>query len=629
MNSFIQKLARKKYIDISHVSDTQLARCLNTLDLTALGIGSTLGAGIYVVAGQVARETAGPSVAISFLIAALASILAGLCYAEFGARVPRTGSAYVYSYVTVGELMAFVIGWNLILEYVIGTASVARAWSSYFDSLIDNKIQNFFKENVPMSISGLSPYPDFFALGITLLLTVILAVGVKESSRFNNLFTGVNLLVVTYIVICGAFKADPHNWNIKPSEVKSANVTVGDGGFIPFGFSGMISGAATCFYAFVGFDAIATTGEEVQNPQKAIPISIVISLLACFLAYFGISTVITLMCPYYLLDVNAPLPAVFERVGWDVAKYIIAVGAICGLSTSLLSGMFPLPRILYAIASDGLIFRFLSKVNERLKTPFIATVLSGIFAGVMAMLFDLSELVDMMSIGTLLAYTLVAVCVLLLRYKVMCIGGLHDTADGDYNKLSQTDPEENEEYNQVTITKPLINRSGYSSHQNIFQRIFCAKRQKEPTAETENVVTVIVWIFCLVVVISSVFLLFGETSLFNGEWWAVVTALVLGVSIIFMFVSIFCQPQNQTKLSFKVPWLPLLPMISIFVNIFLMLRLSYQTWIRFGIWMFIGFLIYFTYGIHHSSEAKPRAIPFELEQETSQAYEEEERLKEN
>ncbi|KAL3862749.1 hypothetical protein ACJMK2_008699 [Sinanodonta woodiana] len=607
MKSFIQKLARKKYIDTSRVSETQLARCLNTLDLTALGIGSTLGAGIYVVAGQVAKETAGPSVTISFLIAALVSVLAGLCYAEFGARVPRTGSAYVYSYVTVGELMAFVIGWNLILEYVIGNASVARAWSSYFDSLIGNKIQNFFKEKVSMSVPGLSTYPDFFALFITLLLTAILAAGAKESSRVNNLFTGVNLLVVTYIVICGAFKADPHNWNINPSEVKSANVTVGDGGFLPFGFSGVVSGAATCFYAFVGFDAIATTGEEVKNPQKAIPISIVISLFVSFLAYFGISTVITLMCPYYLLDSNAPLPAVFDRVGWDVAKYIIAIGAICGLSTSLLGGMFPLPRIFYAIASDGLIFRFLSKVNERLKTPLIATVFSGIFAGVMAMLFDLKELVDMMSIGTLLAYTLVAVSVLLLRYKVMCIGGLDDTANGDYSKLPQTDPpEENEQYNQVTMTKPLINRSGYSSHQNILQRMFCAQRHKEPTAETENVVTVIVWIFCLFTVIASVFLLFGETNLFNGDWWAVLIAIVLGVSIIIMFVSIFCQPQNQTKLSFKVPWLPLLPMISIFVNTFLMLRLSYQTWIRFGVWMFVGFVIYFGYGIHNSSQSLPK-----------------------
>lgn len=214
MSSFCRKLVRKKYVDPSSITDTKLSRCLTTLDLTALGIGSTLGAGIYVVAGQVAKDTAGPAVILSFLIAALASVLAGLCYAEFGARVPKTGSAYVYSYVTVGEFMAFVIGWNLILEYVIGTASVARAWSSYFDSLIHKSIQTFFRDNMPMSIGGLSPYPDFFAFGITLLLTCILTLGVKESSRFNNIFTGVNLLVVLYVVICGFIKADLSNWSL-------------------------------------------------------------------------------------------------------------------------------------------------------------------------------------------------------------------------------------------------------------------------------------------------------------------------------------------------------------------------------------------------------------------------------
>lgn len=384
MSAFIEKLTRHKYIDFSKVEDTKLARCLNTFDLTFLGIGSTLGAGIYVVAGQVAKETAGPSVTISFLIAALASVLAGLCYAEFGARVPKTGSAYVYSYVTVGEFWAFVIGWNLILEYVIGTASVARAWSSYFDTIVDNRIHNFFSKYVSMHVSWLSPYPDLFALMITLLLTVILAIGVKESSRFNNVFTGVNLLVVLYVTICGIFKADSKNWDLPANEIPNSTLPsqpAGHGGFFAYGFSGMMSGAATCFYAFVGFDAIATTGEEVQNPQRAIPISIVVSLTVCFLAYFGISAILTLMVPYYMLDSEAPLPVVFEHVGWPVAKYVITVGSLCGLSTSLLGAMFPMPRVIYAMADDGLLFWFLAKINDRFKTPFIATIISGVFAG--------------------------------------------------------------------------------------------------------------------------------------------------------------------------------------------------------------------------------------------------------
>ncbi|XP_045162288.2 cationic amino acid transporter 2-like isoform X2 [Mercenaria mercenaria] len=495
--------------------------------------------------------------------------------------------------------MAFVIGWNLILEYVIGTASVARAWSSYFDSLVHNKIQTYFRDNVPMHISGLSPYPDFFALGITLLLTVILAVGVKESSRFNNLFTAVNLLVVTYIVICGAFKADVHNWEVDPKTVTAVNSTdIGEGGFLPFGFSGMLSGAATCFYAFVGFDAIATTGEEVKNPQKAIPVSIVVSLLACFFAYSGISVVITLMCPYYLLDGSAPLPAVFDRVGWPVARYIIAVGAVCGLSTSLLGAMFPLPRVIYAIASDGLIFKFLAKVNDRFKTPLIATLISGAFAGLMAMLFDLKELVDMMSIGTLLAYTLVAVSVLLLRYRVHNIGEI-DESKGSYTQVAEYDSKEHLDHSDaLNDRRQLSNDYG---DQTIFSTAFNFKNEN-PSPITEKTSVYAVSLFSLLTVGLSLFLKFAEDDLSAGKAWAIVITSVFTILMPLLLISMACQPQNKSKVSFKVPWLPFLPGISIFVNIFLMLRLPNATWIRFAVWMAVGFIVYFFYGFRNSNQ---------------------------
>lgn len=604
---FLHKLQRRKTFTSESVESTYLSRCLNTFDLTALGIGSTLGAGIYVVAGQVAKQASGPAVFLSFLIAALASILAGLCYAEFGARVPRTGSAYVYSYVTIGELMAFIIGWNLILEYVIGTASVARAWSAYFDSLVNNTIGSHLQAAVPMSVSGLAPYPDFFALGITLLLSVILAVGVKESSRFNNIFTGVNLLVVSYIVICGLFKADTHNWNIDPSQVAEVNSTmVGDGGFFPFGVSGMLSGAATCFYAFVGFDAIATTGEEVKNPQKAIPISIVISLLACFFAYAGISVVITLMCPYYLLDGNAPLPAVFDRVGWPVARYIISVGAVCGLSTSLLGAMFPLPRVIYAIASDGLLFTFLANINERFKTPLIATIISGVFAGVMAMMFDLKELVDMMSIGTLLAYTLVAVSVLVLRYKVKNIG--NEVEDDTYSK-SETEPIYSDGDGSQQIVRDTSRLIPLDETQSVWSAAFSLKRNKHPTHVSEKLVAYEVAIFCLLSTGFSVFLKFKEEDLSKGDPVAIVFTVIFVLLMVVNLLSLALQPQNKAKLSFTVPLLPVLPAVSIFVNIFLMLRLPEATWIRFAVWMIIGFAIYFSYGIWKSKQVDPDAEP--------------------
>ncbi|CAL1545275.1 unnamed protein product [Lymnaea stagnalis] len=589
MNRFVHRLMRKKVLSDSDIEESNLDRCLTTVDLVGLGIGSTLGAGLYVVAGQVALENAGPAVTISFLVAAVASALAGMCYAEFAARIPRAGSAYVYSYVTIGEFMAFVIGWNLVLEYVIGTASVARGWSAYFDSLIDKKISKFFNSTMPMHIDQLSEYPDFFAFGITLLLTVLLAFGVKESARFNNIFTVINLLVVLYVTICGLFKLDWHNWNLSQEEVcyKSA----GSGGFMPFGFSGMMAGAATCFYAFVGFDCVATTGEETKNPQRAIPIGIIVSLLVIFLSYFSVSAIITLMCPYFLLDRDAALPAVFERVGWGVARYIITAGAVCGLSTSLLGAMFPLPRILYAMAGDGVIFKIMGKVSPRFKTPVIGTAISGLFAGLMAMLFNLKELVDMMSIGTLLAYTLVGISVLILRYEA------------DINLLGS-----------MSVTK-MDNAERLATKRETFSpRKLIFPDTKKPTLLTSLVTKVSVAFLCLFIAAFSAFVIFASDHLENKEAWAIVVAIVLGLLPVACLVFIQCQPQSTAPLAFKVPFVPYLPAISALVNIYLMLKLSAMTWVRFGVWMLIGFIIYFGYGIRNTKQEMNYVHPSSIEE---------------
>ncbi|CAG5124979.1 unnamed protein product, partial [Candidula unifasciata] len=527
-------------------------------------IGSTLGAGLYVVAGQVAVDNAGPSVTISFLVAAVASALAGMCYAEFAARIPRAGSAYIYSYVTVGEAMAFVIGWNLILEYVIGTASVARGFSLYFDSLIDKKISGFLNSTMHMEVDQLSEYPDFFAFAITIVVTLLLAAGVQESARFNNIFTCVNLLVVLYVTICGLFKMDFHNWTLSQEEVPAG---AGTGGFMPFGFSGTMAGAATCFYAFVGFDCVATTGEETKNPQRSIPIGIVVSLLVIFLSYF---------------NRDAALPAVFDRVGWRVARYIIAAGAVCGLSTSLLGAMFPLPRILYAMGTDGVIFRFMGRVSRRFKTPIIGTAVSGVFAGFMAMMFNLKELVDMMSIGTLLAYTLVSVSVLILRYEA------------DENLYSN---KHTKNIQEEACVRPAAKEKSKCA---IVQMI--RPKTSQPTSQTSSTVKVLVAILCLLTAAFSSMLIFADSGLVDKEPWAVSITAMFGLLFVGCLVLIMLQPQSNASLPFKVPWVPVLPAISMFVNVYLMLKLSPMTWARFSIWMAIGTLIYCTYGIRHSTE---------------------------
>ncbi|CAG9760628.1 unnamed protein product [Ceutorhynchus assimilis] len=560
-----RSLSRKKLILQS--DDTKLAKVLSTLDLTALGIGSTLGVGVYVLAGEVAKTTAGPAVIISFLIAAFASILAGLCYAEFGARVPKAGSAYVYSYVCIGEFFAFIIGWNLILEYLIGSASCVKALFLYFDNLANNTMSHFFQQTMPMNGGQIATYADIFSLALSIVFAVALAFGAKESSLVNNVFTFVNICIVLLVIISGIFKSDPKNWNRTAQEAMG----IGLGGFAPYGIKGIIKGAAKCFYGFIGFDCIATAGEEAKTPQKSIPIGVVMSLLIVFLAYFGMSTVLTMMLPYYEQDTTAPLPHVYEKIGWTAVKYVVSIGACCGLFSSLLGAMFPLPRIIYAMASDGLLFKTLAKVHPKFQTPFMGTLVAGAITGILACIFELSKLTEMMSIGTLLAYSMVAACVLVLRYA----------------------PDSKKSDSAETIT-----------FQTFIMQII-SPTTTYPTQVTSTVVSWLIIIFFMLCFIMSGLMTIFDDSLYNGELWLISICLVLGVFLIILLYTVSCQPTSDAKLGFTVPMVPWIPGISIFINIYLMTNINKDTWLKYVYWMFIGLVIYFTYGIWHSNERSP------------------------
>ncbi|XP_072271569.1 cationic amino acid transporter 4 [Pyxicephalus adspersus] len=597
---FCQKLNRVKTLE-DDLMETSLKRCLSTVDLTLLGVGGMVGSGLYVLTGTVAKEIAGPAVVISFLIAGIASLLAALCYAEFGARVPKTGSAYMFTYVSVGELWAFLIGWNVILEYMIGGAAVARAWSGYLDSIFDHKIKNFTETHIgTWNVQFLAHYPDFLAAGILLFATAFISFGVRVSSWLNHIFAAISMGIIIFILIFGFILAQPKNWSAE------------HGGFAPFGFSGIMSGTATCFYAFVGFDVIAASSEEAKNPQKAVPIATAVSLGLATGAYILVSTVLTLMVPWNTLIPDSALSDAFYRRGYSWAGFIVAAGSICAMNTVLLSNLFSLPRIVYAMAEDGLFFQFFSKVNPTTKVPVIGIVVFGILMAILALIFDLEALVQFLSIGTLLAYTFVAASIIVLRFQQE---KSETSVAGDLDQSPQ--------HREPGINTERIVGEEMKEYESFSDKLQLVESQKKAKERRETghlkaafepylkflsdfypgeVVTIAVVTLMVFALCTSCILVFGSNQLHLPTWsfYLLIVIFLIGFSISLFLIWVHEQ-QKKTN-TFQVPFVPLTPALSILLNVYLMLKLNYMTWVRFSVWLAVGLIVYFGYGIWHSKE---------------------------
>ncbi len=487
-------LLRTKSIEKS-LRDTEdpefkLKKSLTALDLTVFGIGVIIGAGIFTLTGRVAQAYAGPSVVFSFVIAALCCGLAALCYAEFASTVPVSGSAYTFSYATLGELVAWIIGWDLILELMLGASVVAQGWASYFET---------FLGEIGLSWPEHLGYGDSFNLAAFLLvavLTALVAYGIKESLRVNLVLVALKLFIVLFVIVAGVFYINPANYTpfVPPSAAGSTaegwlhtpvlQIVTGAPGV--YGISGVIFAASLVFFAYIGFDVVATTAEEAANPQRDLPRGIIGSLVVCTVLYMAVALVITGMVNYKDINPDAALANAFVSRGKDGFATLISAGAVAGLTTVVMTLIIGAVRVLFAMARDGLLPQRFARVSPRTGTPVFITVTIGTLVALVASLTPVGKLEEMVNIGTLSAFALVSIAVPILRKR-----------------------------------------------------------------------------------------------------------------------------RPDLKRAFRAPLSPWLPWLSAAICVFLMLNLTAETWLRFLVWMVLGFVIYFAYGYKHSRVGLGAGIPAE------------------
>jgi len=402
----------------------RLKKSLSAWDLTVFGVGVIIGTGIFVLTGEAAGTRAGPAVALSFVVSGIVCALAALCYAEFASTVPVAGSAYTFSYASLGEVVAWIIGWDLILELALGASTVAVGWSSYAADLLSETLG----VQVPAWLYSAEPSftsPNLIAAVVILLLTLVLCVGTKTSARFNTVVVGIKLTVVAIVIVAGLFFVKVSNWSpfVPPTGTQGASSTPADPAlwedlgvpFGTFGIGGVFTAAALVFFAFIGFDIVATAAEETKNPQRDVPRGIFGSLAICTGLYVVVSLVVTGMVRYDQISVEAPLANAFRSVGADVVATLISVGTVAGLLTVMMILMLGQNRVLFAMARDRLIPTWFAKVDDRTGVPRRITATTGVVVAVVAAVTPISELAEMVNIGTLFAFVLVSVGVVVLR----------------------------------------------------------------------------------------------------------------------------------------------------------------------------------------------------------------------
>ncbi|KAL2320516.1 hypothetical protein Fmac_029485 [Flemingia macrophylla] len=592
-------LIRRKQVDSVHLRrHSQLARKLSAVDLVGIGVGATIGAGVYILIGTVAREQAGPSLVLSLLFAGIAAGLSAFCYAELACRCPSAGSAYHYTYICIGEGVAWLVGWSLILEYTIGASAVARG--------ITPNLALFFggEDNLPSflarhSLPALGVVVDPCAAALILLVTLLLCLGIKESSMAQSIVTTINVCVMLFIILAGGYLGFKSGW-------------VGyelSNGYFPYGVNGMFAGSAIVFFSYIGFDSVTSTAEEVKNPQRDLPIGISTALTICCILYMLVAAVIVGLVPYYDLNPDTPISSAFSSYGMEWAVYIITTGAVTALFSSLLGSVLPQPRVFMAMARDGLLPPFFSEIHKGTQIPLKSTIVTGVFAATLAFFMDVSQLAGMVSVGTLLAFTTVAVSVLIIRYVppdevpipsslLTSVGPLlrHSGADIEEDRpISHVD--QLHDRSEALLGHPLIIKEEAKDEQN-------EKFRRKLAAWT-------IALLCIGILVVS--------SAASADWCPRILRITFcgigGILLLCSIIVLACIKQDDTSHSFghsggfACPFVPFLPAACILINTYLLIDLGVDTWLRVSIWMFIGVLLYLFYGRTHSSLLQAIYVP--------------------
>lgn len=522
---------------VARTSTELLARRLGLIDLILIGVGASIGAGIFVITGTVARD-AGPGVTVSFVLAGISCILNALCYAELASRFPAVvGGAYLYAYSAFNEITAFLVFGQLMLDYHIGAASIARSLASYVVNIFE--LFPAFKHHIPSWIGHGGQ--EFFGGTISInllapillaLLTLLLCWGVGESSLVNSFMTVTKVVIVIIVIFTGAFEVDVSNWSP----------------FAPNGVGAIFTGATVVFFAYVGFDAVANSAEESKRPQRDLPLAIIGSLLVCIVLYIGVCLVITGMLPYSVIGEDAPLAQAFQSRGLKFVSVLISIGAVAGLTTTLLVGLYVQSRLYLGLGRDGLLPALFAKVHPKRRTPIHSQVWVGIVAGVMGGLFNVRVLSRILSVGSLTGYSVVSACVVTLRWKD------DKTVEVSQRRISA--------WHEGVISLVLVAGCGFAA---------------------------------------GVSYRFGSPIMFP---------VIAGVIAVLAISALYFRQAYVDPPGFSCPGVPILPALSIFFNIFLFAQLHEEAWVRFVVLCIIMFGIYAAYGQYNAKPSSDETIVY-------------------